>query len=190
MKIFDNLSKKTKVGLIISIVLCVLLLIISAISIVILFSAGRIAAGTRSCLCFVMAIVTIWYATVGYKQPHGNALRFTYFAFSLGLALHAAVDSTKSEHFAAFILMLFAALIIAYISGRLNKVEKNKKLLILVGLILLADAVIHFVMMDTSTVEFIRVVGYLTPMAYLFALGFAYTARYEQHKEAGLEDKQ
>lgn len=190
MKIFDNLSKKTKVGLIISIVLCVLLLINSAVSVVQNFNAGRIIVGIRNCLGLVMIFVTIWYVLFGYKQPHGNSLRFAYFAFALYIGLHSIIDAIEGRESASCILMLIAALIIAYISGRLNKIEKNKKLLILVGLIFLADAIIHIIIGASLPFKLTRLFGHVTTLAYLVAFGFAYTARYEQHKEAGLEDKQ
>ena len=190
MKIFDNLTKKTKVGIIISIVLSVLLLITSVISTIRSFSAGRMSAGIHACLGILIELIIIWYVLTKYKQPHGNSLRFAYFAFALDIGLIGIIDMGGSELYVTKIILFIAALIIAYISGRLNKIEKNKKLLVLVGLLLLACAIIRFVNIGDSHLTMFRTIGYIAPMARLFALGFAYTARYEQHKEAGLEDKQ
>ena len=190
MKIFDNLSKKTKVGLIVSIVLCVILLINSAIGIVRHINGDNLNALIHACLALIVSLIIIWYALIGYKQPHGNSLRFAYFIFSLATGLRAIANSTVSEQYVKGVLLLVAALILAYISGRLNRIEKNKNLLILVGILFLADIIMCFIGARSTTPTLFRVIDDLTPMAFLFAFGLTYIARYEQHKEAGLEEKQ
>ena len=190
MKIFDNLSKKTKVGLIVSIVLCVILLINSVTGIARNINGGRLIALIHAILSLIVALITIWYALIGYKQPHGNSLRFAYFVFSLTIGLRAIADSTGSEQYGKGVLLLIAALILAYISGRLNKIEKNKKLMVLVGILFLADAIISIVGARKPSLTLFRIIGIIAPMGFLFAFGLTYIARYEQHKEAGLEEKQ
>ena len=188
MKMFEGLSKKTKIGIVVSIVLCVILLINSVAGIVRQINGGKLIALIHACLSLVVALITIWYALIGYKKPHGNSLRFAYFIFSLAIGLRAIADSTGSEQFGKGVLLLIAALILAYISGRLNKIEKNKKLLLLVGILFFADAIISIIGARKPTLTLFRITNILSSMAFLFAFGLAYIARYEAHKEAGIED--
>ena len=189
MKMFDGLSKKTKTGLIVSIVLCVILLINSVTGIVRQINGGKLIALISASLNFIVFLITLWYALIGYKQPHGNSLRVAYFIFSLSIGIRAIAESTGSEQYGKGVLLLVAALILAYISGRLNKIEKNKILLILVGILFLADAIISLVGARKGSLTLFRIIGSLASMGYLFAFGLAYIARYEAHKEAGLSDK-
>ena len=81
---------------------------------------------------------------------------------------------------------VLAALIIVYVSGRLNKIEKNKKLLALAGLLMFT----HYIMpVFKGNVVLNSLLGSVCPLLIMFALGFAYTARFEEHKAAGLEEK-
>ena len=36
---------------------------------------------------FVMFIAILFYSLVGYKKPHGNMLKYTFFAFAFGVPL-------------------------------------------------------------------------------------------------------
>lgn len=180
-------KNRLKTGLIIVLVLCVLELLDLASSIITLINQGRTGGVILSVLGIFLSIIIIWYSFIGYKKPHGNTLRWAFLAFALYLGFHASVDLYLMKEFISGEVMLLAAIIIAYISGRLNKIEKNKKLLILVGLLVLADAVMYFI--NNHPTDLLECFGSVCSMVFLAALGLSYAARYDEHKEAGLHDK-
>lgn len=59
--------------------------------------------------------------------------------------------------------------------------------MIFAGVLLLADE-ISLIATQGASLSFMIVISKAVPMILLAALGFAYAARYEQHKDAGLED--
>ncbi|MBQ0136335.1 MAG: hypothetical protein KBS43_06335, partial [Oscillospiraceae bacterium] len=80
-----------------------------------------------------------------------------------------------------------ATVLAAYIGGRLDKIEKNKPLMVVTGVVLLASViVVQFVL---SGFIFPRTVGTCVRLFVWIALCTAYVARYEEHKAAGLADK-
>lgn len=193
MEKYKNLKKNTKAGL----VICEILtfvgfgIVIYNIASLLINTPIKIPQLIRNSANFVMFIAILIYAFVGYKKPHGNLLRGMFFAFGAIIALNImtfGLDATVSASLFSTIRNtcdIFAALLIVYVSGRLNKVEKNKKLLFLSGVLMF----IHYIMpVFKGPIIFNSLIGSVCPMIVLAALGFAYTARYEEHKEAGLED--
>lgn len=223
METYKNLKKGTKVGLAISAVLCVLLLAfcthelisppkilpreIAAISAEQNVPASpeqmappatnavNIPEFIRPVLNIALCLLIMFYAFLGYKKPHGNMLRFTFFAFSVYLLAFAMIDAmTMRGSTIENGLTAFSALLIAYISGRLNKLEKNRVLLVITGAALAVNVVLGVISVCSHVGAF--ELGLLLPffrqsvsLVALAALGFAYTARYEAHKADGLEDK-
>ena len=85
-------------------------------------------------------------------------------------------------------------MLVAYIAGRLNKLEKNKILLIVIGVALTVNIILGIIvrkpLMESFAFEILLpIFRHSIYLVVLAALGFAYTARYEEHKAAGLEDK-
>jgi len=84
----------------------------------------------------VMYLLICFYAFVGYKKPHGNLLRYLMFAFGLMLISRIYVCSFFLHELTCLIFYGVSIALIAYISGRLNKIEKNRFLAVLVLLLL------------------------------------------------------
>ena len=189
METLKNMKKGTKVGLIVSLVLCAAVLINGAISIGNLFSVGNTLFAIYALSDIVMAALILLYLFFGYKKPHGNMLRYLFFVFSIYNAFLGIAGMAGEAEFITGCLSVFAALIIAYVAGRLDKINKNRFVLIFVGLLLLALFVVDGFITGIPISTFPEVFGQLTQLIAFTALSFAYTARYEQHKEAGLEDK-
>ena len=193
MENYKNLKKGTKVGLVISVILTFLGLgfVIYNIVSLLINTPVKIPQLIRNSANFVMFIAILFYTFVGYKKPHGNLLGGLFFTFGTILALNImtlGLDATVSASLFRTISNtcdIFAALLIVYVSGRLNKVEKNKKLLFIAGALLF----IRYIMpVFKGTIVFNSLIGSVCPLLILFALSFAYTARYEEHKIAGLEE--
>ena len=188
METYKNLKKSTKIGLIVSAVLLLAVLVGNAITVVQSIADKLPTPTVFSAIGVVMCVIIMLYAFFGYKKPHGNLLKFAFLAFAVYLALQGMNEIAGRNRILVGGLCVFTGLIIAYMAGRLHKIEKNKIALIVVGVLLLAKTVIVFA---TSHVvfEFLVIVGRITPMILLTTLGFAYVARFEEHRAAGLADK-
>lgn len=187
-----NISKTNKLGLVVSIVLSIIILLCSIQGIIESIQIGKIIPTVV--INLIIIVLTLYYAFFGYKKPHGDLLKVLYFCFAAYLAIHAYFDNSivgpiYEYKEIAFICMTFAALIIAYVSGRLNKIEKNKKLLILAGLLMLADTVLHIITLNSKNIIITHCISYFNPLIIHAVIGFVYVIRYEEHIEAGLEDK-
>lgn len=187
MESLKNVKKGTKVGLAVFLALNIFLLVVRLITLisgnVSEFGALHLFAG------LIMIVAIIVYVFVDYKKPHGNLVRWLFLFFGFYLAFKVALNFTKDNLFAPSCILMLAALIITYISGRLDKIEKNKPLLVLTGvLFVIYWALKNFVSYSDGFV-FHRFIGSFGNIFQLGAISFAYIARYEEHKAAGREDR-
>ena len=96
------------------------------------------------------------------------------------------IYKTVYFHMSGQILMI-ASVLIAYMSGRLNRIDQNRIIMIVVGVLFAISIVMMGIIHEEfSWVSFIRSLS--LPICWA-ALCLAYTARFEEHKIAGLEDK-
>ena len=188
METYKNLKKGTKIGLIILAVLLVVLLVNNTFIVVKAFNAGRTGIAVVAIIDIVVCVIIMLYAFFGYKKPHGNLLKLVFFVYAISLALQGALDIAGKSHYITGGLFVLAALLIAYVAGRLHKIEKNKFILIFVGLLILASVIIGYLNLPPF-IGFSDIFGSMTPIIIFAALSFAYVARYEEHKAAGLADK-
>jgi len=108
------------------------------------------------------------------------------FIFGLSLFLNTQFGRARAAETFSYATLAsgIVAMLIAYICGRLNRIEKNKILMIVVGVILVALAAIQVI----GTSRFMRSITSISNVVYWLTLCLAYIARYEEHKEAGLSD--
>lgn len=194
METYKNLKKGTKIGLAVSSILAVLTVLTQLGAIPKLINIGLIYSVAAACNAAVMGLLAMWYAFVGYKKPHGNVLRAVFFAFSVYLVFQSGLASRSDvtpgpSYFLPWTsyFLMFAALTVAYISGRLNKIEKNKKLIVFAGILMIVFALVK--LFDGHANTFSRIYGLFSSAILFTALSCAYIARYEEHKAAGLADK-
>lgn len=203
METYKNIKKSTKIGLILSMIFVILgigFMIFNLVSIPEppampeggMGLGGQQPAGlapsvvpgwVRDCISLVLYLLTAFYAFIGHKKPHGNLLKYLFIAFSVSLILNVCTDIPD---LIVMPCVCFAALIIAYVAGRLHKIEQNRILLVIAGVLLLPK---QFLPLFSGQFLINAFFYQLTPLIILLALGFAYTARYEAHKAAGLADK-
>ena len=191
METYKKLKKGTKSGLIISFFLVVFSAVLNVTAMLSHLEHGGHKSPLIHCsINFIMIVFIIVYSAWGYKKPHGNMLKYVMFLFSVGvLSQSIAPTSLQSASLGTLYDCCagFASLLIAYISGRLNKIEKNKVLMFLAGILLSVSEVILICNMPSFRMT--RLSAYLVQPLLWFALGFAYTARYEEHREAGLSEE-
>lgn len=190
METYQNLKKGTRTGLAVAYVLCLLIIAKSLAEIVPSIQSHNIFAASFAFLDMTMIVAVFWYSITGYKIPHGNALKYLFFAFAIYLVLGGTLKLVGKNWYLTGDMMILSALVIAYVSGRMDKIEKNRTILFFAGLLLFVEAVITIVISSASSGRPLLsyIVVNFVPLVIQAALSFAYIARYEEHKAAGLED--
>ena len=187
METYKNLKKGTKIGLLLACFLILTVLVTNIFSLVSSSTTVDIGRVILIVLNMVISSFVLLYAFFGYKKPHGNMLKILFFAFSIFLAFRGTFAIAGMKSYLYGDLHILSALVITYIAGRLNKIEKNRILLVFVGTILLAAFIVATV--KHPIFVFAKILDDLTSIISLAALSLAYVARYEEHKAAGLADK-
>ena len=144
----------------------------------------------------VLFIATLYYVLIGYKKPHGNLLRWTFlllaFHYINGI-INVAMQIYNTNYNVDIMLIIIgligiSALLIAYVSGRLDKIKKNYALLIVITLAQITISVLFIILYGVwSNPKF--VIWNFSICLLWINLVIAYLIRYREHKEAGLSDK-
>ena len=190
MNVNRNMKKGTKIGLVITFVLVMLGIVYSAYTLITGFSGQPVGIKIHIGIVFLEYMLVAFYALIGYKKPHGNMLKYTMLAFVLlcmyEFLMPGRVEVKNVEYIANASIGL-ASVLIAYMSGRLNRIDQNRIIMIVVGVLFAISIVMMGIIHEEfSWVSFIRSLS--LPICWA-ALCLAYTARFEEHKIAGLEDK-
>lgn len=184
----NNLKKGTKIGLIVMAVLICIGIVNLVLSFFIPADHNNPNVIAQLIIGAVMYASIIVYAFFGYKKAHGNMLRTVFFVFGVFIVASGIIGDPGLSEIHIKVCQFttgFAALLIGYIAGRLDRIEKNKILMMIAGVLMLIGRVIVFVSDPSSIWRFVGVMEHLIVWA---SLGFAYVARYEEHKTAGLSD--
>lgn len=178
-------NNKELTGIVVSAICVIIVLINRIVSFVNYFIGSKYDSAVLCLFSIVMALMTLWYCILQYNKPHGNELRLLFICFALYIAHHSSIDLAYKAYLLSGYSLLLASLIISYISGRLNKLQKNKALLIIVAILLLSDALIHAY---KDVFSLTRIISLLVPLVLYVSICFAYISRYKEHIEAGLND--
>ena len=188
------------VGIVILAVLSVAALVCSIIGSIQYFGYFDVTPGFVAWVIMFAAI--IYYAFAGYKRPHGNLLRAIYILMSL-TCLNGVIDSAKymnlfegnELNMQLLIVGLdgICVLLIAYMSGRLDKIRKNTIPMILITAAQIVKSVIFIPLYDPfseyGAAGLVHIVWNFSTCILWLDIAFAYILRYREHKEAGLTDK-
>lgn len=194
----NSFSNSTKIGIIVLTVLSIVVAFSYVYSSIMYYSGLHLLIEVIPTVFLFIAVA--YYALKGYKKPHGDLLRYVFLVFAIknfvaiiadvmSLVELEVIDSSSITNALLEITLRGVSIIItAYVSGRLDKVEKNKVLLVILVLSHLANMILW----DVVYFEYSSIIDFLWYSAsFVFSLDlvFAYTLRYRKHKEAGLEDK-
>jgi len=132
----------------------------------------------------VVFILLLVYVLVEYKKPHGNLLRETmlFYAFSLAIWSVAQGDNAGCVY-----VLPCTAVIVAYLSGRLNKIKKNTVWIAIAGAFLLGYGILQTAMLDTGSYGILQFSYCFGVLLQWITLALAYLSRYEEHVQAGQE---
>ncbi len=142
----------------------------------------------QDCVNLIIYALVLLYSLSGYKTPHGNLLRGLFFAFGISLIVKVILPNPTGGlvYIFADFCTAVGALVVAYLAGRMDKIEKNKNLLFVAGIFLLAGIILTVMAVDFSI---LGLIGSCASIIVLAALGVSYTSRYEEHKTVGVENK-
>ncbi|MBQ9517329.1 MAG: hypothetical protein IJR60_04565 [Eubacterium sp.] len=142
---------------------------------------------TTFILVVLYYIFVFLYGVNGYKKPHGNMVRYlmlilAFYIASSVIVLFERWDNIPSIIFAA---SNFAAVLIAYMAGRLNKFKKNIVVAVIVTILLLIKS---FWPMGDVHLNFypLFVLDRTMPLFMWATVMLIYFIRYKEHKEAGI----
>ena len=80
-----------------------------------------------------------FYGVYGYKKPHGNMVRYLLLLLAFYIAVSVLILTERWEiPWVILACSNFAAVLIGYIAGRLNKIKKNIVIAIIVTVLLRA----------------------------------------------------
>lgn len=141
-----------------------------------------IVVGIYYCLVF-------FYGVYGYKIPHGNLIRYLMLVLAVYIISTMAVSIYRWYNLPWVVLVSgnLAAMLIAYMAGRLNKVKQNIIVANIVTAFLLVNSLWQF---KIPGVE-ISVPFYLDrciPVFMWLTIVFIYFFRYKEHIKAGLDE--
>ena len=128
-----------------------------------------------------------YYGIYGYKKPHGNMVRYLLLILAFYIAASVIVLVERWDvHWIIFAASNFAAVLIGYMAGRLNKVKKNIVVAIIVSVLLLVKSFWPIQGVDLNVYS-LFVLDRTMPIFMWITVGLIYFFRYSEHKQAGIE---
>jgi len=189
----ENKSKSKNSGWVKAVfIICIVLSVIGLIATV--YVCEKLSADTSYLIAGIATTVIylglFFYAIFGYKQPHGNFLKYIILLYGLA---YGVIVGTKLTGILA-IVGIVAIGMVCYIAGRLNKIKKNAVLIIIVMALVLFVGIYQICVFQKIGVlagigNVMYILFMLSPFFCWAGLCAAYVARYNAHKEAGLLDK-
>jgi len=129
----------------------------------------------------VGTILAIYYGIFGYKKPNGNLMKILFFAYGLFLGLYGIFRAGK--YIPTAYCYFVAAVIVVFISGRLDKISRNTYLIIAAFILVINGYVIKCFIRQEPILSAIRLADEVYLLLALFAF---YFVRYYDHKKAGI----
>lgn len=128
-----------------------------------------------------------YYGILGYKKLHGNMIRYLLLILAVYVALSIVVLVYRWE--ITWIILAasnLAAVFIAYMAGRLNKVKKNIVVTVIVSLLLLVKS-FWPLSVPGLTSDALFILDRTMPLFMWITVVLIYFFRYKEHKRAGIE---
>jgi len=128
------------------------------------------------------------YGFVLFRKPHGNLLKYAMLIFVFS-TIFCDCYYLILGHSGFHIVKIFAATVVCYCAGRLNRIDQNKYIMPIIGIVYLGISIYA-----TAFVAPSGPMKYLIiPSRFIFTINYftimiAYFVRYKEHKEAGLMD--
>ena len=182
-----NLSTGAVVALAICLVLVITNFVIEMIQIVRADNMGA-AFVAMSIVGKLSMISVFFYAFTGYKKPHGNILRNTFVIYAALCAAAIVLTPFDDPKYITAVILLEVVLI-AFMSGKLNKFKQNLAIITIVAICSLVYAIYSLSLVQPGSFSIFSIFNAFATLIYWATLSVSYIIRYKGHKEAGLADK-
>lgn len=135
-------------------------------------------------------LVALYYCFIlyngvhGYKLPHGNLVRYLFLTLAIYIAASIIIMVERWD--ISWIVVAasnFAAVLIGYMAGRLQKVKKNIIVAAIVSVLLLVKS---FWPVEGLNFNALFVLDRTMPLFMWVTVVLIYFFRYNEHKQAGL----
>lgn len=132
-------------------------------------------------ISIINGVAILYYALIGYKKPHGDLLKYIMVIFAINVACYALTNYVENVYISY--CYVFAALLIAYACGRLDRDLQNKYILLIVFIIFVFGKITAsaFVKEEFTLLSLTR----YSEIIEWFAIMVTYLTRYEKHREIG-----
>ena len=183
-------KKRLKKSQVIGLAICIVLMVLQIVSQIISLTYVSSFRGAALPIVFLILIVGFgYYALLGYKKPHGNMLRYLFLLYVI-CSCYFMLKGIQAFPLYVNAFGMAKIVVIAYVAGRLDKVNKNKYIL---GALIILDICFDIYNIYTfarmGMLNFNTFVGSISSLLFTATVTLAYTIRYDLHKEAGLTDK-
>lgn len=175
------------------ITMSVLILICFAALVINVFDGGFSPLKLPPLLSYVMAFLYLFFL---YKKPHGNDIKIMYLVYAVTTAI--AIDSENAVRLGKFLIPVCVVLI-AFMAGRLHRIDQNKIIIPVVAALLLiataediilhanlANALDQIGLSDKSAVfkasEYIKMFSDIVMFGFISSV---YAYRYDEHIAVG-----
>ena len=180
------------------VVLSILMAICFAATAVTAFAGGFKLFVLLGCMSYVMMFL---YLFVFYKKPHDNNMKMLLLIYAVVTAV--GIDSTNNVTLGKLLIPI-SVVLIAYMAGRLNRLEQNKKIMAAVMAILIVTTVEDIVLQanlmqsitaisNSGSALLVKLASYAALFGNIVQFAFCcviYIYRYHAHIEAGLNAPQ
>ena len=137
-------------------------------------------------ISIILFAAAAMYACYGYKQAHGNHMRYLLLINAVIVACLLALGA-KTQPTYMIISYLVGIIMITYMAGRLSHYKQN---LVICFIVLICNIINAFYFISLSeSLSFEYVMASFGSVTVWLAIAGAYITRYKLHKEAGFEDK-
>ena len=136
----------------------------------------------------VFYCAVLYYGVRGYREPHGNLVRYLMLIFAVYVAASAIPESfLRNAPWPILLSASFAAMSISYMAGRLNKIKKNRYVAALSLLLLLVRCLWFLENPGATALDAVLFVLERCQALFMWmTVVLIYFLRYREHAEAGL----
>jgi len=141
---------------------------------------SKALATVTKILPILMYLVIAYYVFLSFKKPHGNSLKVIMIIFAFYLAILSELIYSEVIPF----MLPVSAVLVAFISGRLDRFVQNRILMSLVAILL-----IIFTVGEVCFREYVNlgtVASVLSNLLIWAAIVNAYILRFKEHRLAGM----
>ena len=144
----------------------------------------------HNCFNIIIILMMAAYLFIVFKYPKYHFMRVMLFLFSLYIISDLIMPLKLNNEIALYIvntIISISALLVAFVAGRLKKIQKNLPIMIIVGVLMLVSRII--INICTPRFFIYRLLSQLNIIVVWIALCISYVARYKQYREIHLMEQ-